>query len=84
MSFGMFTFADGEIELVEPYKSRVEEAKLAATKGWRDGLIDYLLEYCPYSRRRLEKELVERSRNSDEPAMSILEGFIIDAMAGEF
>lgn len=84
MSFGMYRFEDGEMVLIEPYRTRLREARAAATNGWIDGLVEYLVEHCPYDTEYLRGAIARKANDEKgRPAMEILEDFIVDAIAGE-
>lgn len=74
---------NGEFILNEPYKTHLESAKLLATKGWRDGLYDYLEGKCPYTREQLNEELLRRVRENERTSMEMLESFVIEAIDGD-
>lgn len=81
---GMWTMSDeGVFTLNEPYKTQLMEAKLMATKGWRDSLLDYLEPRCIYDREFLNEELLRRNGEEGMTAMQILEEFVLEALGGD-
>lgn len=81
---GMWTMtADGEFELAEEYKTRLLEAKLAAAKGWRDALYEYLAPLCPYSTEQLNAEMMRRVVERDCSPMELVDEFVIEALSGD-
>lgn len=74
---------DGEFELQEPYRTAVQEARLAATKGWRDGLIDYVEPKCRYSRDELRLALLRIVEDENRTPFEKLDGFVIQALEGD-
>ena len=77
---------EGEFVLSEPYATMLEEAKLVATKCWRDGLIGYLEPRCPYDAETLRSELLRRNRLMAEEGlepMGMVEEFVIEALTGD-
>lgn len=74
---------EGEFELVEPYKTALFEAHIAATKGWRDGLLDYVEPKCKYTREELRKALLEICEDENRTAFQKLDEFVIRALEGD-
>ena len=84
MADGMWTMNEnGEFTLEEPYKTMLVEAKLMATKGWRDNLLGYLEPRCDYDREFLNQELLRRNGEEGMTAMEILEEFVLEALGGD-
>lgn len=84
MADGMWTMReDGSFALLEPYKTMLAEAKVAATTAWHGGLIEYLEPRCPYSAQELSDNLVKRNRERPESAMEKFEEFVLEALAGD-
>lgn len=75
--------ADGNFELVEPYKTAVAEARVAATLGWREGLLDYVEPKCGYSREELGTALERICEDENRTAFEKLDGFVIQALEGD-
>ena len=73
---------DGSFVLDEPYATMVEEARLLATKGWRDGLYDYLEPRTRYTREQLNEALLRINEELDEPT-DIVMTFVVRALEGE-
>ena len=84
MADGMwFMRDDGSFELQEPYRTWLEEAKVASTKGWADGLIGYLESRCPYTAQQLADELVRRNDVREQGKMETFEEFVLEALSGD-
>jgi len=84
MADGMWTMSEeGEFILLEPYKTMLEEAKVAATTAWHSGLIGYLEQRSPYTAQELSDALVKRNRERPEGAMTKFEEFVLEALAGD-
>lgn len=83
MTAGIWTLTDeGTFVLEEPYNTMLLEAKLMATKGWRDGLFGYLEERCPYTREELNQSLLARTEENVS-AEELLNEFVLEALTGD-
>lgn len=81
---GMWTMDDdGTFTLNEPYATYLAEAKLHATKGWRDALYAYLEPKCPYTRDELNAEMLRRVDERECSAMELLDEFVLEALGGD-
>ena len=81
---GMWSMSDdGEFTLSEPYKTMLNEAKLTATKGWRDGLLGYLEPRCVYDAAFLSQELLRRVDEQGVTPMEMLDEFVLEALGGD-
>ncbi len=84
MADGMWKLNDdGTFELQEPYRTWLEEARVASTRGWHDALIAYLEPKCPYTAQELSDELVRRNEQREEGKVNIFEEFVLEALAGD-
>jgi len=84
MADGMWTMNDdGSFELVEPYKTMLAEAKIAATTAWHGGLVGYLVERCPYTAQELTDELLRRNKEDEGSAIEVVDEFILEALGGD-
>ena len=84
MADGMWTMNDGgEFHLEEPYRTQLQEAKEAATRGWHAGLVEYLEPRCPYTAQELTDELVRRNTQRDDDKVPLFEEFILEALSGD-
>ena len=84
MADGLWTLNDdGSFELQEPYKTQLVEARVASTKAWTEGLIEYLEPRCPYSAEELVDELVRRNEERDDTKVSVFEEFVLEALSGD-
>lgn len=73
---------DGEFELNEPYKTQLEEATVAATRGWHSALVAYLEPRCPYTAKELTDELLRRNQR-DEGKVMVFDEFVLEALSGD-
>ena len=81
---GMWSMSEeGEFTLNEPYATYLAEAKLHATKGWRDALYAYLEPKCPYTRDELNAEMLRRVDERECSAMELLDEFVLEALGGD-
>ena len=84
MADGMWSMHDdGSCELQEPSGTWLIESKIAATKGWADGLIAYLEPRCPYTAQQLADELVRRNDVREQGKMETFEEFVLEALSGD-
>ena len=80
---GMWTMTeDGEFILMEPYRTMLQEAKIAATRGWTAELIGYLAEHSQYTPEELKESLLKRNRD-DGPEVSTVDEFVLEALGGD-
>ena len=81
---GMWTMTeDGEFVLVEPYKTQLIEARVAATTAWTTALLEYLAQHSMYSIETLKDELLRRCNEEGLSAMEIVEEFVLEALGGD-
>lgn len=73
----------GEFELQEPYKTMLEEARLMATRGWRNGLYDYLEPRCRYNRDQLNDALLRICQDESRTAFEKMDDFVVRALEGD-
>ena len=86
MADGMWTMNEqGEFHLEEPYRTWLQEAKEAATRGWHAALVEYLVPgaRCPYTAQELTDELVRRNEARSEGKVIVFEEFILEALSGD-
>ena len=84
MADGMWSMnEDGQFHLEEPYRTWLQEAKEAATRGWHAALIEYLEPRCPYTAQELTDELVRRNQERDDGKVIVFEEFILEALSGD-
>jgi len=84
MADGMWTMKDdGEFVLEEPYRTWLEEAKMASTRAWIDGLVGYLEPRCPYTAQQLADELVRRNECRDGAKTMVFDEFVLEALSGD-
>lgn len=84
MADGMWTMDDnGEFHLEEPYRTWLQEAKLASTRAWHEALIEYLEPRCPYTAQELSDELVRRNEQRDGAKVLVFEEFVLEALSGD-
>lgn len=80
---GMWTMTeDGEFVLMEPYATKLREAKTAATAGWIAALLQYLVGQCPYTADELKDSLLERCNENVAPS-EIVNEFVLEALGGD-
>jgi len=73
----------GEWVLKEPYATMLQEAKIAATTSWHQGLVGYLVERCPYSAKELTDELLRRNREHPNEVLETFDSFVLEALSGD-
>lgn len=73
----------GEFELAEPYRTQLEECKVAATRAWHAAAIAYLAEHSPYTAQELSDELVKRNREREDGKVVVFDEFILEALSGD-
>ena len=84
MADGMWTMNEqGEFHLEEPYRTWLQEAKEAATRGWHAALVEYLVPRCPYTAQALTDELVRRNEEREDGKVIVFEEFILEALSGD-
>ena len=84
MADGMWTLLDdGSFELQEPYKTQLDEAKVAATSAWYAALVEYLEPRCPYSEEELRAELLRRNEVRGDGKVMVFEEFVLEALSGD-
>ena len=84
MADGIWTMHDdGTFEIQEPYKTMLEEAKVAATRAWTAGLIEYLEPRCPYTAQFLADELVRRNKERNDGPLDRFDEFVLEALSGD-
>ena len=72
MADGMWTMNEqGEFHLEEPYRTWLQEAKEAATRGWHAALVEYLVPRCPYTAQELTDELVRRNEARSDHCLRV-------------
>ena len=74
---------DGSFELQEPYQTWLVEAKVAATRGWAEKLMEYLVPKCPYTEEELVDELIRRNNVREQSKMETFEEFVLEALSGD-
>lgn len=74
---------EGEFELQEPYATMLHEAHMAATQGWRDGLLDYVEPRCRYGWDELRAGLLRICQDENRTAFEKLDEFVIRALEGD-
>ena len=74
---------DGEFELNEPYATQLEEARVAATRGWYAALVAYLVPRCPYTEAELRAELLKRNEQRPESKTTVFDEFVLEALSGD-
>lgn len=80
---GMWTMTEeGEFVLMEPYATKLKEAKAIATGAWITALLQYLVEQCPYTVDELKDSLLERCNEDVEPN-EIVNEFVLEALGGD-
>ena len=84
MADGMWTMNEnGEFHLEEPYRTWLEEAKIASTKGWYAALVEYLEPRCPYTAQQLSDELIRRNEQREGAKVLVFEEFVLEALSGD-
>ena len=84
MAEGIWKMTDtGEFELAEPYRTQLEECKVAATRAWHAAAIAYLAEHSPYTAQELSDELVKRNREREDGKVVVFDEFILEALSGD-
>jgi len=84
MADGMWMMTDdGMFELQEPYRTMLQEAKIAATTSWHQGLIGYLEERSPYTAKELTDELLRRNRAHPDEILETFDSFVLEALGGD-
>ena len=84
MADGLWTLNDDwSFELQEPYKTQLQEARVASTQAWTAGLIEYLEPRCPYTAQELVDELLRRNEERDDAKVSVFEEFVLEALSGD-
>ena len=74
---------EGEFELNEPYRTQLEEARIAATQAWTAALLAYLEPRSPYTVEQLKDELLRRNTERDDHKVMIFEEFVLEALSGD-
>ncbi len=74
---------DGTFELLEPYRTELEEARISSTQAWTLALIAYLEPRCPYTAEELKDELLKRNRERSDSKVPLFEEFVLEALSGE-
>ena len=83
MADGMWTMTDeGEFILSDDYAKMLEEARAAATQGWVQGIVTYLLPRCQYTVEELRDALIARA-TEDMDAQDIVQEFVLEALSGD-
>lgn len=81
MADGMWNMnEDGELHLEKPYRTWLEEAKIASTQGWYTAPIEHLEPRCPYIVQKLSDELIKRSQCRDDGKVMVFEEFVLEAL----
>lgn len=81
---GMWTMTDeGEFVLMEPYKTQLHEARMAATAAWTQAMLAYLAEHTGYSPEFMRDELVRRCTEAGMTADEIVNEFVLEALGGD-
>ena len=84
MSDGMWALHDdGTFELMEPYKTWLEECKVISTTAWSEAVIGYLEPRCPYTAQELVDELVRRNEERPEGKVVVFDEFVLEALGGD-
>lgn len=84
MAEGMWSLnEDGTWELQEPYATMLQEAKVAATTSWHQGLIGYLVPRSPYTAQQLTDELLRRNREHPDEVLDTFDSFVLEALGGD-
>jgi len=84
MADGMWTLHDdGTFELVEPYRTWLQECKLEGTKAWTEAVVAYLAQRCDYTAQELVDELVKRNEEREDGKVAVFEEFVLEALAGD-
>ena len=84
MADGMWVLHDdGSFELVEPYKTWLQECKLAGTQAWVEAIVTYLEPKCPYSAQELVDELTRRNEQREGGKVDVFEEYVLEALAGD-
>ena len=81
---GMWTMTeDGEFILEEPFKTRLQEARLFATEAWASALVSYLAENSVYDSEFLKSELLRRCNETGLAATEIVNEYVLEALGGD-
>lgn len=84
MADGMWMLHDdGEFELMEPYATLLQEAKIESTRAWAEALVMFLEPRCPYTGEQLANELVRRNKVRQGGAINTFEEFVLEALGGD-
>lgn len=73
---------EGEFVLADDYAQMLDEARACATRGWVQGILEYLVPRCPYSPEQLRDSLVERA-SEEASAQDIVQEFVLEALGGD-
>ena len=84
MADGIWAMSDnGDFELQEPYRTWLEEARVASTQAWASALIAYLEPRCPYTAEELKEELLRRNSSRPDSKVMVFEEFVLEALSGD-
>lgn len=84
MADGMWTMNDdGSFELLEPYRTWLQECKLEGTQAWVGAVVGYLEPRCPYTAQELFDELARRNSQREEGKVVVFEEFVLEALGGD-
>lgn len=84
MGAGMWVLNDdGTFTLLEPYRTKLDEARVISTKAWTAALVAYLEENSPYTAQELVDELLRRNSEREETKTTVFEEFVLEALSGE-
>ena len=74
---------DGEFTLNEPYKTKLAEARYAATCAWTSALLNYLMNESPYTVDELKDALLSKPNGDDVNPNGFVNEFILEALSGD-
>ncbi|MDO4400976.1 MAG: hypothetical protein Q4D27_08530 [Coriobacteriia bacterium] len=74
---------DYEFELAPEYSQMLFECRLAATKAWRDAMLDYLEPRTIYTREQLKEGLMARNDKTELDATERVNEFVLEALGGD-
>lgn len=73
----------GGFELVEPYRSLLQEAKAAAAAAWAGAIVGFLAGRSAYGERELLDEIVRRNKEDPMHGADVVDEFVLEALSGD-
>ncbi len=71
---------EGEFILNEPYKSKLEEARIKATSAWADAMYGYLEQETGIPKDELDEEFRRRVKSRKGDPLGVVDSFVIEML----